>query len=122
MLLDNIAEARIQEAIERGEFDELPGSGQPLTLDDDSAVPEELRLAYRILKNAGFVPPEIALRREIANAEDLLRAATADSEAAQLASRRLALLRLQLSLSRGGADRCFDPLYEQRLAERLSRR
>lgn len=119
MLLDDIAEGRIQEAIERGEFDDLPGSGRPLALDDDSGVPEELRLAYRILKNAGFVPPEIALRREIATAEELLRAAMADSETARLASKRLTLLRLKLSMSRGGADRCFDPLYEQRLAERL---
>ncbi len=58
-MLDFIAEQRIAEAIENGDFDDLPGSGKPLELDDDSLVPEELRLAYRVLKNAGFVPPEI---------------------------------------------------------------
>ena len=58
-MLDFIAEQRIAEAIANGDFDDLPGCGKPLELDDDSLLPEELRLAYRILKNAGFVPPEI---------------------------------------------------------------
>ena len=58
-MLDFIAERKIAEAIANGDFDDLPGSGKPLELDDDSLVPEELRLAYRILRNAGFVPPEI---------------------------------------------------------------
>ncbi|CDI03677.1 hypothetical protein BN873_610074 [Candidatus Competibacter denitrificans Run_A_D11] len=55
-LLDQIAEARIQAAIDQGELRDLPGQGKPLQLDDDSAIPEELRVAYRILKNAGFLP------------------------------------------------------------------
>ena len=58
-MLDFIAEQKIAEAIANGDFDDLPGSGKPLALDDDSLVPEELRLAYRILKNAGFIPPEV---------------------------------------------------------------
>ena len=70
--LDKIAEARIAEAIERGELDNLPGSGQPLALDNDRHIPEELRVAYRILKNAGCVPPELELRREISRVEQLL--------------------------------------------------
>ena len=57
--LTAIAERRIQEAIERGEFDDLPGKGKPLHLgEDDRSVPEELRMAYRMLKNAGLLPPE----------------------------------------------------------------
>ena len=67
-----IAERRIIEAIRDGAFDDLPGAGQPLKLDDDSRVPEDLRIAYKILKNAGYVPPEVALRKEIAKTEDLL--------------------------------------------------
>ena len=58
-MLDFIAEQRIAEAIENGDFDDLPGSGKPLQFDDDSLVPEELRLAYRVLRNAGVVPSEI---------------------------------------------------------------
>ena len=50
-----LAERKIAAAIERGEFDDLPGAGQPLDLDDlDPLMPEELRMAYRILKNAGM--------------------------------------------------------------------
>ena len=67
-----IAERRIVEAIRDGAFDDLPGAGKPLKLDDDSRVPEDLRMAYKILKNAGYVPPEVALRKEIAKTEDLL--------------------------------------------------
>ena len=50
-----LAERKIEEAIERGDFDDLPGAGRPLDLDDlDPMLPEELRMAYRILKNAGM--------------------------------------------------------------------
>ena len=63
-MLDFIAEQRIAEAIANGDLDDLPGAGKPLELDDDSHVPEELRVAYRILKNAGFVPPEIESLRD----------------------------------------------------------
>lgn len=51
-MLEFIAERRIAEAIAKGELDNLPGQGRPLELGDDALVPEELRLAYRILKNA----------------------------------------------------------------------
>ena len=53
-MLHLIAERKIVEALERGELANLPGEGRPLELDDDALVPEDLRLAYRILKNAGF--------------------------------------------------------------------
>jgi hypothetical protein len=54
-----IAERKIAEALERGEFDDLPGRGRPLELEEDRLVPEELRMAYRIVKNAGYVPREV---------------------------------------------------------------
>ncbi|MEW5722137.1 MAG: DnaJ family domain-containing protein [Thermodesulfobacteriota bacterium] len=67
-----IAEQKIQEAQARGEFDDLPGKGRPLELSDDSRVPEELRMAYKILKNAGCAPPELQLKNEILRLEDML--------------------------------------------------
>jgi len=67
-----IVEKRIQEAQERGEFDALPGRGKPLCLEDDSHIPEDLRLAYKILKNADCLPPEVQLKKEIRRMEDLL--------------------------------------------------
>ncbi|MNC88216.1 hypothetical protein D3C83_40090 [compost metagenome] len=70
-MLDFLAEKAIQEAIARGELDDLPGAGRPLELDDDALIPEELRLAYRILKNAGYVPAEVQALNEIAQLERL---------------------------------------------------
>ena len=65
MGLDSLVEARIERAIEHGDLTDLPGQGRPLPLEDDTCVAPELRLAYRILKNAGFVPEEVEMRREI---------------------------------------------------------
>jgi hypothetical protein len=88
-MLDFLAERRIAEAIANGELEELPGKGRPLDLEDDALVPEALRLAYRILKNAGFVPPEVQTLNEIAELE---RLAGLDSKAA----RKLALLKTRI--------------------------
>lgn len=55
-LIDTIAEQKISQTITRGEFDALPGSGEPLQLGDDSLIPEELGAGFRLLKNAGFRP------------------------------------------------------------------
>ncbi len=67
-----IIEKRIREAQEKGEFDNLPGSGRPLEIEDDSNVPDDLRLAYKILKNADCLPPELQLKKEIRRMEDML--------------------------------------------------
>ena len=72
-LIDAIAEQKIQAAIERGELDNLPGAGKPVPDDDLSMVPEHLRAGYRLLKNAGFLPPELAGAARLKQAEDLLR-------------------------------------------------
>ena len=67
-----IAEQRIREAIEKGEFDNLKGMGKPLDLGDESWIPEDLRMAYRILKNAGCLPAELELRKEVLNLRELI--------------------------------------------------
>ena len=117
-LLDQIAEARIQEAIERGELRGLPGECRPLRLDDDSAIPEELRVAYRLLKNAGFLPPELQLRKEVREAEQLLQQMP-ESERSR-ARARLELLQLRLAASRRQPiNLLLEDHYRQRLLERL---
>jgi len=90
-LIDQLAEQRIREAAGQGAFDDLTGAGQPLSLDDDVAVPAELRAAYRLLKNAGYLPPELQLRRDIVEAEQLLALAEQAEERASH-SRRLRYL------------------------------
>lgn len=69
---ERIAERRIREAIQKGEFDNLEGKGKPLKFEDDSHIPPDLRMAYKILKNAGFLPPELMAEKEINDALDLL--------------------------------------------------
>jgi len=97
-ILATIAERKILEAMARGEFDDLPGRGEPLLLDDELAgVPAELRMAYKILKNAGYVPPEVDLQREIISLIDLLDAAEDDTERRQL-RRELEQRRIRLAL------------------------
>jgi hypothetical protein len=91
-MFDAIAEKKIAEAIARGELDDLPGAGKPLELDDDSNVPEDLRVAYRILKNAGFVPPEVDSLREIGQLERLVEQSPGDPNKVKLL-RKIALLR-----------------------------
>ena len=95
LAFDFIAEQRILQAIARGDLDDLPGSGKPLALDDDPLAQPETRLAYRILKNAGFVPLEILDRREIARLESVLPGL--DAAERERALVKLALLRTRLS-------------------------
>ncbi len=117
-MLDQIAEARIQKAIEGGELRGLPGEAKPLQLDDDSAVPEALRAAYRILKNAGFLPSELQLRKDAREAEQLLRQLP-ESERSR-ARARLELLQLRLLASRRQPlNLLLEDRYRQRLLERL---
>jgi len=94
LILEQLAEQRIAEAERDGLLRGLPGEGAPLDLDDDRLIPEDLRMAYRILKNAGYVPPEVTALRELAELEALIR--QADGEQRTLALRKVELLRLHL--------------------------
>lgn len=67
-----IAERRIQEAMRDGLFEGIEGLGKPLVLEDETWIPEDLRIAYRVLKNAGCIPPELELRKEILNLRSLI--------------------------------------------------
>jgi hypothetical protein len=65
MFFEKIAEEKIREATEKGEFDNLGGKGKPIDLDSYFATPSDLRLGYSVLKSAGCVPEEVELRKEI---------------------------------------------------------
>ena len=95
-MLDYLVEQRLEEAVSRGELSNLPGEGRPLELDDDALIPEDLRAAYRILKNAGFVPPEIETLSEISQLEQLVSRGCEDASARSKAARKLALLRTRI--------------------------
>ena len=65
MPFSRVAESRIREAIEKGEFDNLPGAGKPLNLEEYFSTPEDLRMAFSILKNANCAPAEVELLKEV---------------------------------------------------------
>src|SRR5499426_4428154 len=95
--LDRIVGERIQRAQEDGVFDDLPGKGKPLKLEDDSFVPEDLRLTYKILKNSNCLPVEMELRKQIFNLRQLLNAAI-DEQTRRELRRELNLLVLKFDL------------------------
>jgi hypothetical protein len=84
MSIESSIEQRIREAMARGEFDDLKGKGKPLDLNAYFATPEELRMAYSILKSNDFVPEEVEMLREIADLKEALKAATDPDEQTRL--------------------------------------
>ena len=97
-----LAENRLEEAIANGEFDHLPGKGQPLDLAEYFALPAAERAGAALLKNANVVPPEVQLLKEIAALEEAVHTAERSHTSHQshsshpLPSERLPRLREQL--------------------------
>jgi len=108
LLIDQIAERRILKAMEEGQLDDLPGQGEPLNLEDDSMIPEHLRVGYRILKNAGCIPIELEERKDALRLCDLLEQC---KEGSNEAAETIKLLRqIELRMKLRGADTRF--IYE----------
>ena len=72
LFIEKFADELIKKAQREGQFDNLEGAGKPLVFEDDSMVPEDCRMAYKILRNSGHVPPEVQDRKEINNLVDML--------------------------------------------------
>lgn len=70
--LIRIAEQRISQAIEDGSLTFEKFKNKPLVLEDDHFVPDDLKMAYKMLKNSGYLPPEIEEKKEIQKIEDLI--------------------------------------------------
>ncbi|AJQ93743.1 DnaJ family domain-containing protein [Gynuella sunshinyii] len=104
---DHLVEQQIQQAVDSGMLDNLPGQGKPLILDDNSMVPESLRAGYHILKNAGFLPPELEERREAIQLSDLLASAQQHDDDDKQADLRERLAQLELTLRIKGFDTEF---------------
>lgn len=84
MPIDRAIEAIIREAMARGEFDNLPGKGKPIDLSDYFNTPEDFRLAYSIMKNAGVLPEEVEVLKEIEALNSELETCTDESQRKQL--------------------------------------
>jgi hypothetical protein len=115
-----IAEQKIQEALQNGEFEHLPGKGKPLVLEDDSRIPEDLRLVYKILKNANCLPPELELKKEITQMKELLDAMPDEQERLRL------IKKINLKITKLNMMRRVSPLLEEhevyykKIVEKLS--
>lgn len=96
MSFDRIVEAIIQEAMARGEFENLPGKGKSIDLTEYFNTPEDVRVAQSMLKNAGMVPVEIELLQEIAALKESLHSIRGKTE---LASNRKLLEEKQLQFN-----------------------
>ena len=83
--LARIAEKKIQAALERGELRSPELEGKPLRFDSLAFVPDDLRIGYKLLKDAGFIPPEMELRKEIVTLKELLETATDGEERLHIA-------------------------------------
>jgi hypothetical protein len=120
--LERLAEERIQEALRRGDFDHLPGAGKPIPDEDDlTLVPEDMRMAYRVMRNAGYVPEEVRLRREIGDVARLLDLCEDESAEFREGLGRLHLLMQRLGELRGGSLVLHERYYRQ-LAEKFTAR
>ncbi len=118
---EKIVEERIRQAQKRGDFDNLSGAGKPLPKEDLSHVPEELRLVYRILKNADCLPPEIELKNEIRQTESLLEEIT-DVRQKYKTMKKLNFLIMKLNMLRKGSVRFEMPQqYENALLDRMAK-
>ncbi len=81
----------------QGHFENLPGAGQPLSLEDYFSTPEDVRMAYSILKNAKCLPAEVELLNEVSRLERLI-AETADVVTREPLQRELANRRTELAI------------------------
>lgn len=82
--IQRLVEERILKAQAEGVFDDLPGKGKPLRLEPEARVNPSLRVTFKILRNAGILPPELELRREISNLRDLLSQVEDEGELREL--------------------------------------
>jgi len=108
------------EAIENGEFDDLEGKGKPINFEDETWIPEDLRMVYRFLKNAGCIPPELEVRNEIINMCALMNTIDDDKERLRkIREFNFKLLKLNLTRKRPLNFEDF-PEYQGKVEDKLT--
>lgn len=119
-IISRIAEEKILKAVNEGQLENLPGQGQPLTLEDDSHIPAELRMAHKILRNAGYVPREVELSREIQSIVDLLQDCDHEQEKyRQIQKLNLLVTRMNMLRPRP-VNLEHDQVYYQKVVNRIN--
>ncbi len=116
-----LVEQRIKKAQKDGEFDNLEGTHKPLQFEDEN-IPSELRLGHKILKNSGFLPPEIELKKQINQTEQSLNLAHIDAPEKRKIQKKLNYLITKLNTIRG--DRPVSPVltdvYHDNIVKKIS--
>ncbi len=119
-IFSKIAEQRIREAIENGEFEDLENAGRPIAFEDETWIPEDLRTAYRVLKNAGCIPQELQLRKEVLSLRDLIHTIDDDSERLRkIRELNFKLIKLG-EIRKGPLNIERFPEYEKKIFEKLT--
>jgi hypothetical protein len=117
-----LSEDRIKKAYKDGEFENLPGLGKPLQLEDLSGIPEDLRMAYKVLKNAGYTEDESQLRQEMMTIEGLIRKCDDSAEKEDLQKKlNEKLLRFNQIMSKRGVktNSSLFKNYQQKVQNKL---
>ncbi len=118
--IQNIAEERIREAQEQGAFDDLPGKGEPLPEVDESGIPEELRMAYHVLKNANCLPPEVEERKQIATLCELLEEESDEQvRVQQMRKLEVLVVRCKMRQGRSLALHAADDAYLDKILDKI---
>ncbi len=118
--LARIAERKILEAMEKGELTCEKWKNKPLPLEDDRFVPDDLKMAYKILKNSGYLPPEIETKKEIQKIEDLI-ACTEDEHVRLKQMKKLNLLLMKLEAKRAAPSNIANQDdYYRKVVERIT--
>ncbi len=115
-----IAEQKINKAIENGELKTEGWKDKPLDLSNDHMVPDDLKMAYKLLKNAGYVPPEVEARKEISRLEQLI-ATTEDEHTRIRQMRKLSVLLTKVEANRSTPSNIsLDDEYYNKIVERTT--
>lgn len=118
--LASIAEQKILKAMEDGDLNSSQWKNKPLPLDDDHLVPEDLKIAYKMLKNSGYLPPELEDRKEIKRVEDLI-ASTEDEHERVRQMKKLSVLLMKVEEKRSfSSNIALQDDYYHKVVERVS--
>ena len=118
--LARIAEQKILQAMQEGDLNSEKWKNKPLPLDDDRFVPDDLKMAYKILKNSGYLPPEIEAKKEINKLEDLI-ACTEDEHIRLKQMKKLNVLMMKLEARRSSpANIAAQDDYYRKVVERIT--
>ncbi|KMY65935.1 hypothetical protein AAU61_19810 [Desulfocarbo indianensis] len=81
---ESLVDAKIKKAIREGQFEHLAGKGEPQDLSVYYDAPEHLRVGYHVLKNAGFLPDEVRVKKEMEEIREQLAKAESEEEKKKL--------------------------------------